>query len=144
MSSFIVTLDGAPLATVDLPKDRSWAGGRVTPLAAFERLAPLLAAAAGAPTFAAKLLELPSGDALATDGLPPRVAAAYQSLAACSFDLLDEAGLPAGAELVRLAPIGAGTTAVVRAYFRNAPSRAAARLPVSPRVEGGAAKAPGA
>jgi hypothetical protein len=71
MSTFIVTIDGTPLATVDLPGDRSWAGGRVTPLTAFERVAPLLAAAAGAPTVAARLLELPSGDALATDALPP-------------------------------------------------------------------------
>lgn len=147
MSTFTVTLHGAPIGTVDLPVDRFWAGGRVTPLPSFDQVAPLLAAAAEAPSLVAMLLELPSGDALptsATDRVAPAAAAAYEALAALAFDLLDEAGLPAGAELVRLGPSGAGTSAVVRVYFRHAPGRIAARIPTSPHVDAGADDAPGA
>lgn len=56
MARFTVTLHGAPVATVDLPIDRVWAGGRVSPLPSFERVARLLSAAAHDPSFAAKLL----------------------------------------------------------------------------------------
>lgn len=147
MSRFTVTLHGAPVATVDLPVDRVWAGGHVTPLPSFAPVASLLTAAAEAPSLVAMLLELPSGDALptpATDRVPPAAAAAYQALAALAFDLLDEAGLPAGAELVRLGPSGAESGAVVRVYFRHAPGRVAARMPTSPHVDGGADHQPGA
>jgi hypothetical protein len=147
MATFTVTLHGAPIATVDLPVDRVWAGGRVTPLPSFDQVAPLLAAAAEAPSLVAMLLDLPSGDAFpspATDRMAPAAAAAYEALAAMTFDLLDEAGLPAGAELVRLGPSGAGTSAVVRVYFRHAPDGVVARISTAPHVDGGAGDAPGA
>lgn len=136
MTRFSVALHGVPIATVDLPLDRAWAGGRVTPLPTFGRVAELLAAAAEAPSFAAALLELPSGESLATETLESHVACAYRELMAMRLELLDEGGLPAGAELVRLAPLGAGAAGVVRVQFRHAPGSVAANMSPSPRRDG--------
>jgi len=144
MPIYTVTLHGVPLGLADLPHDRTWAGGRVAPLPAFDTITPLLVTAAQTPALAAALLELPRGAPLPTAGLPPLVAAAYDALAALPLDLLDEAGLPAGAELVRLAPFGAAPDAVVRVYFRHAPSGVAALQATAPRGSGGALPSPGA
>ncbi len=138
MAPFSIALHGVPIATVDLPVDRSWAGGRVTPLPTFARIAPLLLAAAEAPSLAAALLELPEGEALATDALDLRAAGAYRELAALPLELVDEAGLPAGAELVRIAPLGDGIGGVVRVHFRHAPGSSAANIAPSPRNDGDA------
>lgn len=147
MARFTVTLHGVPIATVELPSDRAWAGGHLTPLPGFGQVAPLVEAAAEAPSVAAALLDLPSGDLLptgTTDLLPAHVADAYQALALLPFGLLDEAGLPAGAELVRLAPTGRNPRVVVRVYFRHAPSSVGAAIAPPPRRGGGGADPPGA
>lgn len=147
MAIFTVTLHGVPIAVVDLPVDRTWAGGRVTPLPGFASLVPLLDAAREAPALVVRLLELPRGDvwpAGAPDDLPAHVGTAYAALATLPFELQDEAGLPAGADLVRLAPIGGTPDAVVRVYFRHAPASAGVRTTRTPTIGGNATDAPGA
>ncbi len=131
----IVRHHGVPIARVELPHDRSWAGGRLEPLPAFAAVAALLAIIAAAPSRVAELLELPDGATLRTDGMPPEVAEAYRALAAHSFDLADEAGLPVGAELVRIGAT-ADAVPVVRVYFRDAPSGVGATVPPPPQSAG--------
>jgi hypothetical protein len=70
-----------------------------------------------------------------TDSMPPDVADAYRALAALSFDLADAAGLPVGAELVRIGTT-AGAVPVVRVYTREAPSGDGATVRPAPRAAG--------
>lgn len=140
MAIYTLTLHGVPVATAELPADRNWAGGRIAPLAGFGEIGPLLEVAAQAPALAATLLDLPAGDALpadATAAVPAHVASAYHELARLSFGLVDEAGLPTGAELVRVAPIVRAPGAVVRVYFRHAPGSVAARTAMPPSAGAG-------
>lgn len=140
MANYTVTLHGVPVARVELPAGRNWAGGRIAPLTGFGEIGPLLEVAAEAPSLAAALLDLPAGDSLPADAaatVPSRVATAYSELARLQFGLLDEAGLPTGAELVRVAPIGRAAGAVVRVYFRHAPGSVAARTAKAPNAGAG-------
>jgi hypothetical protein len=101
-----------PIGTVDLPDQRTWSGGTLVPLPAFERVSPLLVAVADlGPTAVERLLFL-AADTAVDDS--PIIAAA----AGLRFGLTDQAGQDVQVAVVRVAITAADRQPRVLADFR--------------------------
>jgi hypothetical protein len=131
---YSVTHEGVPIGTVELPDQRTWSGGSLVPLPAFERVRPALAAVAELGAGAVERLLFLAADT-PIDGSPTLAEAAR-----LRFGLTDPAGHEVPVGVVRVAIAAADRRPRVLADFRLDACGSPAQLPRRTRRDGDSAE----
>jgi len=129
---YSVTYEGVPIGTVDLPDRRTWSGGALVPLPAFERVRPLLVAVADLGPAAVERLLFLAADKAVDDSLVIAAGAALR------FGLADPTGQEVPVGVVRVVITGADLQPRVLADFRLDACGVPARPPRRVRRDGDA------